>query len=177
MTEESRRGRRPVYQTDEERIAAKRARDAASHQERMKDPAYREARSKATQTYRKKNPNKARELQSATSLSRRKRSEEDPDYAESVRRAAREAHAQRARKRQMGAPDGWKIVVRMNGELRGRAITKVRFQDDKVAAIARVKTRSDEIKRWPTREEADAFAASLLEDFPGKIEVARVDVA
>jgi len=172
------RGRPPIYETPEQKAARKKERDIESHNERMKDPKYREQRSKASKDYRKKNPEKVEAIIEANTEQRRKRREEDPEYAESVRQAARDSYAEKARKRAAGGPDGWKVLVRMSGERRARAIVRIAHTSEgQVRGLVRTKKGEETPMTWKTLSEAQEIAEQLLAQFPNKVEVARVDVA
>lgn len=128
--------------------------------------------------WRKANPEKANAQLERSTRSRKQRVETDPEYAEKIRQAAREAQAEKARKEREGAPDGWRVIVRLSGEKRGRALVSIVYTDEgKIRGLKRKQGREDVPKAWETLEEAQKVAQSLLEAFPRKVEQAYPAVA
>lgn len=128
--------------------------------------------------WRKANPEKATAQLQKSTLTRKERVENDPEYAEKIRQAAREAQAEKARKAREGAPDGWRVIVRLKGEKRGRALLDVVYTDGgKIRGLKRKQGRSDAPKAWDTLQEAEEVAQALLTAFPSKIEQAYPAVA
>lgn len=128
--------------------------------------------------WRKQHPEKAAAQQERSTMTRKERLQADPDYAEKIRQAAREAQAEKARKEREGAPDGWRIIVRLSGEKRGRALIDIVYTDaGKIRGLKRKASRDDVPKSWDTLEEAQEVAQALLVAFPRKVEQAYPAVA
>lgn len=128
--------------------------------------------------WRKQNPEKAVAQQERSTKSRAERIAEDPEYAEKIRKAARDAQAEKARKEREGAPDGWRVIVRLKGEKRGRALLDiVHTEDGRIRGLKRKQSSSDTPCTWDTHKEAEDIAAALLKAFPKKIEQAYPAVA
>ena len=128
--------------------------------------------------WRKSNPEKAAQQNDRSTEARRQKMLENPEYAEAKRREARDAHRAKRQKIAEGAPDGWRVVVRMAGEKRGKSITSVVYTTDgRIRGLTRRKTGKEAPQTWETREEAHKIAETLLTSFPDKIESAREDVA
>ncbi len=128
--------------------------------------------------WRKQNPEKAKAQLEKSTLSRKERIAQDPEYAEKIRAKAREAQAEKARKAKEGAPDGWKVVVRLAGEKRGRALMEIRYTAaGAIKGLQRKKATTDTPQTWETLQEAQEVCETLLKAFPSKIESAYPAVA
>lgn len=128
--------------------------------------------------WRKQNPEKVVAQQERSTKSRAERIAEDPEYAEKIRKAARDAQAEKARKEREGAPDGWRVIVRLSGEKRGRALLDiVHTEDGRIRGLKRKQAASDVPCTWDTHKEAQDVAEALLKAFPKKIEQAYPAVA
>ncbi len=128
--------------------------------------------------WRKKHPEKATAQQERSSLSRKERIEQDPEYAEKIRQAAREAQAEKARKAREGAPDGWKVIVRLKGEKRGRALLDIVYTPEgKIRGLKRKQAVSDVPKAYDSLADAQQVCADLLRAFPSRVEQAYPVVA
>jgi hypothetical protein len=128
--------------------------------------------------WRKENPEKAIAQQDRSTSSRKERVESDPEYAEKLRAESRAAHAEKARKIREGGPDGWRVIVRLQGEKRGRPLLDIVYTDSgKIRGLKRKQAVTDVPKAWTTRAEAEEVAQALLQSFPKKIEQAYPAVA
>lgn len=150
--------------------------DLNSFKRRNADPAYRDKRTKSYNKWRADNPEAVKRFQETASENRRKKMKDDPDYREKVQERAREAEALRREKERLGGPDGWRVLVRMTGESRAKAIAAFAESDGFIQGIRRVKGRTDEPHVFDSQEIAQNFAERLFAQFPDKVEVARAEV-